>query len=532
LRRFAQLYAELDSTNSTLAKLTALERYFRDAEPEDAAWAVYFLTGNKPRQVVPSRRLYELAGTIAELPQWLMDECYEAVGDLAETVAHVLPPAEVQSDLRLSAWVEERLLPLAGATDEERIAGLTRAWRELDGTARLVWNKLITGEFRIGVSARSVVRALAALSGVDAKIVAHRLAGKWQPSRESYLALISSEGEQGEASRPYPLFLAHALEGDPEETLGDAAQWQIEWKWDGIRAQIIRRGGAVYMWSRGDELINGTFPDLVAAGSTLPDGTVIDGEIVVWRDDRAAPFNALQKRLGRKAPGKSLLAQTPASLVAYDLIESGGRDIRMQPLVERREQLEALLAGAGISPALRVSPIVRSADWEELKTLRAQSRELGVEGMMVKRRDSAYGVGRVRGAWWKWKIEPYTVDAVIIYAQRGHGRRASLYTDYTFGVWDEGALVPFAKAYSGLTDEEIRHVDRFIREHTIEKFGPVRVVEPALVCELAFEAIQKSSRHKSGIAVRFPRIARLRPDKQPQDADTLASVRALLDVAS
>jgi DNA ligase-1 len=530
MKRFAQLYSELDGTNSTLGKIAALERYFREVPPEDAAWAVYFLTGNKPRQVVPSRRLYELAAQIGGLPAWLMDECYEAVGDLAETVAHVLPPAEVQSDEPLSGWVEARLLPLAGSTDEERIAGLRRAWSELDGTARLVWNKLITGEFRIGVSARTVVRALSALSGVDPATLAHRLAGDWRPTKESYLALVATEGEQGEASRPYPLFLAHALEGDPATALGDSADWQFEWKWDGIRAQVIRRGGAVYVWSRGDELINDAFPDLVAAGSTLPEGSVIDGEILVWQDERAAPFNALQKRLGRKTPGKALLAQAPASIVAYDLLELDGRDVRMQPLVERREQLEALLAQPGISPALRLSPVVRAADWDELAALRAQSRTLGVEGMMVKRRDSAYGVGRIRGAWWKWKIEPYTVDAVIIYAQRGHGRRASLYTDYTFGVWDQGALVPFAKAYSGLTDAEIREVDRFVREHTVEKFGPVRVVEPALVCELAFEAIQKSTRHKSGIAVRFPRIARLRPDKQPSDADSLDSVRALLDV--
>ena len=529
MRNFAQLYAELDGTNSTLSRLAALERYFRDAAPADAAWAVYFLTGNKPRQVVPSRRLYELAAQIAELPGWLMDECYEAVGDLAETVAHVLPPAQRRTDDPLHVWVEERLLPLAGATDEERIAGLRRAWRELDGTARLVWNKLITGEFRIGVSARSVVRALAALSGIDANVIAHRLAGDWRPTPERYAALISTDGEQGEASRPYPLFLAHALESDPAETLGDLAAWQIEWKWDGIRAQVIHRGGAVYVWSRGDELINETFPDLVAAGGTLPEGTVIDGEIVVWRDERAAPFNALQKRLGRKSPGKTVLAEAPASLVAYDLLEIDGRDVRPQPLVERREQLESVLAKTGISAALRVSPIVRASDWQALKALRATSRELGVEGMMLKRRDSEYGVGRVRGAWWKWKIEPYTVDAVIIYAQRGHGRRASLYTDYTFGVWDNGALVPFAKAYSGLTDAEIREVDRFVREHTVEKFGPVRHVEPVIVCELAFEAIQKSSRHKSGIAVRFPRIARLRPDKQAKDADSLDSVRALLD---
>jgi DNA ligase-1 len=528
VKRFAQLYSELDSTNSTLAKLAALERYFRDSEPEDAAWAVYFLMGNKPRQVVPSRRLYELAGEIAELPAWLMDECYEAVGDLAETVAHVLPAAQSESDTPLSTWVEQRLLPLAGANDEERVAGLRRAWRELDGSARLVWNKLITGEFRIGVSARSVVRALAAFTGIDPAIMAHRLTGDWKPSRESYLALVSLEGEQGETSRPYPLFLAHALEAEPE-TLGDSAAWQVEWKWDGIRAQLIKRGGAVYLWSRGDDLINDTFPELVSAGATLADGTVIDGEIVVWQENRAAPFNTLQKRLGRKTPGKALLAQAPASLIVYDLLELAGRDVRMEPLAERREQLENVLAAPGISESLRVSPVLRAAGWDELKALRSESRALGVEGMMLKRRDSAYGVGRVRGPWWKWKIEPYTVDAVIIYAQRGHGRRASLYTDYTFGVWDEGALVPFAKAYSGLTDAEIREVDRFVREHTLEKFGPVRVVEPALVCELAFEAIQRSTRHKSGIAVRFPRIARLRPDKQPKDADTLESVRALLE---
>ena len=530
MKRFAQLYAELDSTNSTLAKLAALERYFRGAAPRDAAWAVYFLTGNKPRQVVPSRRMYELAAEIAELPGWLMDECYEAVGDLAETVAHVLPPASGGSDESLAQWVEARLLPLARASEIERAEGLRSAWRELEGAERLVWNKLITGEFRIGVSARSVVRALAALTGIDPAVIAHRLAGSWRPTPESYLALISPEGETGIASRPYPLFLAHALEAEPE-TLGDAADWQAEWKWDGIRAQLIRRESSVWLWSRGDELINDAFPELVAAGAALPEGTVLDGEIVVWQGERAAPFNALQKRLGRKAPGKKLLADAPVSLIAYDVLELDGRDARMQPLAERRERLEAVLEPM-TTPALRLSPVVKAQDWNALRTLRAGSRGLGVEGMMLKRRDSAYGVGRVRGPWWKWKIEPYTVDAVIIYAQRGHGRRASLYTDYTFGVWDEGALVPFAKAYSGLTDAEIREVDRFVREHTVEKFGPVRVVEPHLVCELAFEGIQRSARHKSGIAVRFPRIARLRPDKKAEEADTLDAVRAMIEPAA
>jgi len=526
VKRFARLYSELDTTNSTTIKLQALERYFREAPPQDAAWAVYFLTGNRLRRTVPSRRLYELATDLARLPGWLMDECYEAVGDLAETVALVLPPPLQQTQASLSVWVEERLAPIAAAADDaERMQRLTQAWMELGGAERLVWNKLITGEFRVGVSARSVVRALASVSGLDPAIVAHRLAGTWQPTAENFAALVSPECGVRAASSPYPLFLAHALEGDPAD-LGPLQDWQAEWKWDGIRAQLIHRDDAVYLWSRGDELISNAFPELVQAGRALPPGTVVDGEIVVWSGDTPAPFTALQKRLGRKAPGRSLLAQAPAVLIAYDLLEQGGEDVRALPMRERRARLEALLE-RDAPASVRLSPLVQACDWDELRALRAGSRERGVEGMMLKRRDAAYGVGRVRGPWWKWKIEPYSVDAVIIYAQRGHGRRASLYTDYTFGVWHEGALVPFAKAYSGLTDAEIREVDRFVREHTREKFGPVRVVEPAIVCELAFEAIQLSKRHKSGIAVRFPRIARLRRDKRPEDADSLDTVRAL-----
>jgi DNA ligase 1 len=526
VKRFAQLYAELDGTNSTNAKLAALERYFREAPPDDAAWAVYFLTGNKPRQVVPSRRMYDLAAEVSGTPGWLMDECYEAVGDLAETVAHILPPATEPTDAPLRVWVEERLLPLRDASDEARAEGLKRAWSELDGTARLVWNKLITGEFRIGASARSVTRALAAISGIDPAVIAHRLAGAWRPSPASFQALVSADGEQGAASRPYPLFLAYAFEGDPA-TLGDIREWQIEWKWDGIRGQLIRRAAQVYLWSRGDDLINDSFPELVEAGASLPPGTALDGEIVVWEDGRAAPFNALQQRLGRKTPGKALMAKAPATLIAYDLLELHGEDMRARPLVERRDALGALLANA--PPSIRLSPVVEAPDWEALARTRAASRERGVEGLMLKRRDAPYGVGRIRGPWWKWKIEPYTVDAVLMYAQRGHGRRASLYTDYTFGVWDQGALVPFAKAYSGLTDAEIRKVDAYVREHTLEKFGPVRVVSPDIVCELAFEGIQRSTRHKSGIAVRFPRIARLRLDKKPAEADSLETIRALLN---
>ena len=530
MKRFARLYTELDTTNSTTAKRQALERYFREAPAGDAAWAVFFLTGNKLRRAVPSRRLYELAAGLARLPDWLMDECYEAVGDLAETVALVLPPPAETSSASLSQWVESRLAPIAAAADDaERAQRLHAAWMELGGAERLVWNKLITGEFRVGVSARSVVRALAAVSGLDPAVIAHRLAGTWRPTPENFAALVSPLVADVASAAPYPLFLAHALEGDPE-TLGSPELWQIEWKWDGIRAQLIRRDDSVALWSRGDERIDDTFPELVSAGQALPPGTVLDGEILVWRDDRPAPFAALQKRLGRRSPGNTILEQAPALFIAYDLLESDGEDIRTLPLVERRSRLEALLARYA-SARIRLSPLVEAAQWQALREQRALSRERGVEGLMLKRRDAAYGVGRVRGPWWKWKIEPYGVDAVIIAAQRGHGRRASLYTDYTFGVWHEGALVPFAKAYSGLSDAEIREVDRFVREHTRERFGPVRVVEPSIVCEIAFEAIQASNRHKSGIAVRFPRIARLRRDKRPEDADSLETVRALIGAA-
>ncbi|MEO7727247.1 MAG: ATP-dependent DNA ligase, partial [Burkholderiales bacterium] len=374
MKRFAQLYFELDSTNSTLGKIAALERYFRDAAPADAAWAVYFLSGNKPRQVVPSRKLYALAAELAGLPIWLMDECYEAVGDLAETVAHVLPIASQPDDLALVTWIEERLLPLAGAGDEERMQALAKAWRELDGYERLVWNKLITGEFRIGVAQRSVTRALANVSGIEQEVIAHRLSGVWRPSPASYLALISPLGEQGEESRPYPLFLAHALEPDPAATLGDIADWQLEWKYDGMRGELIRRGAGVYLWSRGDDLINDSFPELVAAGAALPAATVIDGEIVVWQEGKVAPFNALQQRLGRKAPAKSLLARSPAALIAYDLLEENGVDVRTQPLAARRERLEALLAALPDGSPIRLSPRIEARTWDEAARMRASSR--------------------------------------------------------------------------------------------------------------------------------------------------------------
>jgi DNA ligase-1 len=524
VKAFAELYAALDETTKTNEKVAALERYFRSAAPEDAAWAVSFLIGRRPKRLLESRKLAQWAIEEAGVPDWLFSECYHAVGDFAELIALLLPPAGMSTNLPLHWWVEQRLLPMRDADDELRRAWLVSAWREMDERQRFAWNKLITGEFRVGVSQSLVVRALAETSGLSAEAVAHRLMGDWEPTSTFWAQLVAPEASAGDVSKPYPFCLAYPLEGTVEE-LGDAREWQIEWKWDGIRAQLIRRAGRAFLWSRGEELITERFPEIEAAGARLPEGTVVDGEVMPWKNGAPLPFAQMQRRIGRKVLGPKILAEVPAVLVAYDLLELAGEDVRERPLEWRRAQLEAV---ASPDSAIVLSPIVRGDTWDELKALRQESRARGVEGFMLKRLGSAYRVGRRRGDWWKWKIDPYSVDCVLIYAQPGNGRRASLFTDYTFGIWDNGKLVPFAKAYSGLSDEEIREVDAFVRRNTLEKFGPVHVVKPELVFELAFEGIQKSSRHRSGIAVRFPRMARWRKDKKPEDADTIDTIRSLL----
>ena len=527
MKRFAELYAALDETTKTNAKIEALKNYFVAAPPEDAVWAIHFLIGRRPKRLIETRKLCDWAIAEAGVTAWLFDESYQAVGDLAETIALLLPEARQSSELPLRYWVEERLLPLARQDDVERRESLVSAWREMSDAQRFVWNKLITGAFRVGVSQNLVVRALAEASGVDAAVAAHRLMGDWQPTPEFYAQLIAKESADADVSRPYPFFLAYPLEGALED-LGDIREWQVEWKWDGIRSQLIRRGWRTYVWSRGEELVTERFPELDALGGLLPEGTVIDGEILPWRDGMPMPFAQMQRRIGRKVLGPKILADVPVVILAYDLLEWQGADIRELPLEERRRRLAELAEATRDSGKLVLSPVVEAASWEELAALRGQSRERRVEGFMLKRLGSPYRTGRRRGDWWKWKIEPYSVDAVLIYAQPGNGRRASLFTDYTFGVWDGDTLVPFAKAYSGLTDEEIRKVDAFVRRNTVEKFGPVRAVKPELVFELAFEGIQASPRHRSGIAVRFPRMARWRHDKKAEEADTLETIRGLI----
>ncbi len=542
MREFARLFAQLDETTSTNRKLDALTTYFSQSPHQDAAWAVYFLAGGKPRQAVPSKLLRQCAMDYAQIEEWLFEECYQAVGDLSETIAHILPPAVRQTDLGLSTWMLEKIAPLRGATPEVIRSALFSFWDELTTPERFLLGKLIGGGFRVGVSKLLVTRALGDVAKVDNKLIAQRLMGwtdgRVTPTEEGYAKLIAPQSDQEHSLRggqPYPFFLAHQLSAAPE-SLGEISHWQAEWKYDGIRAQLLRRSDQVhhrtYLWSRGEDLITERFPEIAAI--PLPDGTAIDGEILIWTDDRPAPFADLQKRIGRKNLTAKLLSELPAALIAYDLLELDQVDLRHLPQSERRALLEKLVADIN-SPTLKISPVLQKSTWPELAQLRQNSRALGVEGMMLKAVNAQYGVGRTKdvGIWWKWKIDPYTIDAVLIYAQSGHGRRASLYTDYTFAVWDEDAdgkrlLVPFAKAYSGLTDAEIAQVDAVIRKTTIEKFGPVRSVTPSMVFEIGFEGISLSTRHKAGIAVRFPRILRRREDKQIQDANTLSDLKNLL----
>jgi DNA ligase 1 len=539
MKRFAALYAALDQTTKTSEKVAALAAYFRAASAEDAAWAVYFLCGRKIRQLVPTKLLREWSAEGAGIEGWLFDECYEVVGDLAETMTLILPPPSENKDMPLHLWMAKRLLPLQTGDVAMKREVVEQAWRELDEQSRFVFHKIITGAFRVGVSRGLVVRGLAEASGIDANVLSHRLMGDWEPTGELFSQWINPSTHDAEISKPYPFFLAHPLESDPVE-LGDPHDWQAEWKWDGIRAQLIRRTGEVFIWSRGEDLTTDRFPELVSLAKQLPDGVVIDGEIVGYHDGEIMPFAALQRRIGRKQLGKKILSDVPVTLIAFDLLELNGVDIRQQPLSERRAQLEQVIldsrlrgnddgvAGNDESNSFLTSTAHHFSSWEELAALRQTSREEHAEGLMLKRLNSPYRVGRPRGDWWKWKIEPYTVDAVLIYAQRGSGKRASLYTDYTFAVWDNGQLVPFAKAYSGLTDAEIARVDRFVRRNTVERFGPVRSVTPELVFELAFENISESNRHKSGVAVRFPRIARWREDLRIEDADSLDTIKAMI----
>jgi len=560
MKAFTRLFIALDQTNKTAEKVGAIEHYFREASPADAAWGLHFLSGGRLRGTVNTRAMREAVMETSGLPAWMLDECYEAVGDLSETIALLMPSDDAHiSDQSLGEVVKRHILPLIGADAQRTRQMLLEAWRTMDPMQKFVYNKLVRGNFRLGVQRALVLRGLSAAIGVEVAILAHRISGGFEPTERAFTEL-AHPGAASDPSRPYPFCLAHQLDRSSEE-LGAASDWQVEYKLDGIRAQILRRSGlasGVAIWSRGEEPIERQFPEIAAAARALPVGTVLDGEILAWRFDsmagriggRPLSFNALQKRLNRKDAQPLLFEAEGVMFAAFDILEHDGRDLRSDSLRDRRKVLEAVLVqGSPAANAICVPEVVRCESWDDVRTARQNARDAyGGEGVMLKHLGSAYHTGRIAGGtaasmaenagasagWWKWKVEPYSVDAVLMYAQQGTGKRAGLFTDYTFGIWDpdaSGELTAFAKAYSGLDDDEINRVDRFIRANTLGRKGPVRLVKPELVFEIAFESIRESPRHKAGIAVRFPRIARWRTDKTAGDADTIGRVRALMNEA-
>jgi DNA ligase-1 len=525
MKDFADLFTAIDQSNKTTVKVTALAQFFETASDTDRLWTIALFSGRRPKRTITTTRLREWAAEIAGIPLWLFEESYPIVGDLAETIALILPAPDADSDAGLTHWINT-LRDLSQRDEEDRKAGITAAWNELDTTQRFLFNKLLTGGFRIGISQKLMTRALSQATGKPEAELAHRLMGNWTPDTTTWHDLIEAEDASADASRPYPFYLAYGLEDAPDE-LGAPEDWSAEWKWDGIRGQLILRDGQHFTWSRGEELMTDRFPELARCIDFVPDGTVLDGEILAWNNG-PMPFNALQKRIGRKTVPKKLLSEAPVILYAYDLLEWQGEDWRDKPFAERRAQLETLCADVPEDAPLRLSPQIDFKDWDVLAKTREGARDAHAEGLMLKRKDSPYLSGRKKGDWWKWKLDPLTIDAVMIYAQQGHGRRANLFTDFTFAVWNGNDLVPFTKAYSGLTDKEFTEITAWVRKNTQQRFGPVRQVTPHHVFEIAFEGIQESTRHKSGLALRFPRMSRWRKDKPLQEANTLDDLKEML----
>ena len=526
MKDFADLFVALDQTTKTSVKTAALAAFFRSAAPEDRLWTVALFSGRRPKRSVTTTKLREWAAERAGIPLWLFEEAYPIVGDLAETIALVLPAPTQTTDEGLTHWITA-LKALAAEEEPARKDAVLAAWDRLDTTQRFLFNKLITGGFRIGVSQKLMTRALAQATGHDEADLAHRLMGNWTPDTTDWQTLIEAKNPDADVSRPYPFYLAYALDDAPD-TLGPPQDWHAEWKWDGIRGQLILRDGQHFTWSRGEELVTDRFPEFARARDFVPDGTVIDGEILAWADGAPLPFARLQKRIGRKTVPKSLLRDAPVILYAYDLLERDGHDLRDAPFETRRAGLETLISGLPEDAPLRLSPGLPFEDWATLSEARQKARAFQAEGLMLKRRAAPYLAGRKKGDWWKWKLDPLTIDAVMIYAQQGHGRRANLFTDFTFAVWNGAELVPFAKAYSGLTDAEFRDITAWVRKNTQQRFGPVRQVTPEHVFEIAFEGIQESPRHKSGVALRFPRMSRWRHDKPVAEANTLDELKDML----
>lgn len=524
MKDFVALFEALDATTSTNERILALIHYFKKVSNPDKLWCIALLSGRKPKRTVNTNLLRQWAAEISEIPLWLFEESYHTVGDLAETIAILVPGEMNQNQRCLSDWMSD-LKSLANADESEKKRFVTEAWAGLDSSARFVFNKLITGGFRVGVSQKLVVKALSRLLSKPENEIAHALMGDWEPFLVDFDSLLINNSA-ADHSKPYPFSLAYALDMSPED-LGNPELWSAEWKWDGIRSQTIVRNNEIFIWSRGEDLITDRFPELKVLAAILPEGTVIDAELLAHNGNDILPFQLLQTRLTRKSVSSKILLEAPVKLLAYDILEFGGKDLRLTSFIERRKILDEICRNAK-HPNLLLSPLLSFSDWDKLKNLRLQSRQMQSEGLMLKKNDSVYHTGRKRGEWWKWKVDPLSIDAVMIYAMKGHGRRANLYTDYTFAVWNGNELVSFAKAYSGLSDEEFKKVDAFVKANTVERFGPVRGVVPELVFEIAFEGISKSPRHKSGIALRFPRIKRWRTDKLASEANSIEDLRQML----
>ncbi len=525
MKHFAQLFRQVDETNKTNEKVAALIAYFEKASDEDKLWTIALFSHRRPKRTVNTTLLRTWASEISGIPAWLFEESYHIVGDLAETISLVLPLPTKQSVLSLNEWILS-IMNLKDKEEHEKRSFIIEAWNSLETAERFLFNKLITGGFRIGISQKLMSRALARYLKKEENEIAHRLMGDWSPTTTTFSDLLLNEHISADISRPYPFYLAYALETEPA-TLGSTQNWAAEWKWDGIRSQCIKRDNEVFIWSRGEDLITNRFPELIEMAQRLPDGVAIDGEILAVKEGTLLGFQALQKRIGRKTVGKKLLQDNPVIIRAYDLMEYEGKDIRELSYLKRRGYLKKIVHQMDHF-SLILSENVPFSSWAELTNLRKKSRDLGTEGFMLKQLDSPYLSGRKKGDWWKWKVDPYTIDGILIYAQRGHGRRSNLYSDFTFAVWDEDRLVPFTKAYSGLTDAEFKEITAWVKKNTVERFGPVSSVKPMHVFELAFEGIQKSTRHKSGVALRFPRIKRWRKDKPIQEANTLSDLKSLI----
>ncbi|WP_199119326.1 ATP-dependent DNA ligase [Pedobacter sp. ASV28] len=527
MRRFSQLIQELELSNKTNDKINALVDYFNEAEDKDKPYVIALFTGKKPKRPVNTALIRQWATELSGIPEWLFTESYHNVGDLSETIALILPPAQYHLEKPLHQWMSELTL-LNHKTDDEKKDYILTAWNSLTIQERFIFNKLISGNFRIGVSNKMLVNAIAKQSNEDSNKIMHSIMGKWQPDAITYDELTAGKHVNTDNSWPYPFCLAYALDTAPEN-LGETSTWQAEWKWDGIRGQIIKRKGELFIWSRGEELVTEQFPELHFLKDELDDGIVLDGEILAVKDGNVLPFSILQQRLNRKTIHKSQLSNAPIGFFCYDILELNGSDIRNEHLAKRRAILEQVINGLGTKHIVLLSPIIEFTGWQQLAEIRENARHINSEGIMLKKIDSIFHAGRKRGDWWKWKINPYTIDTVMIYAQKGSGRRANFYTDYTFAVRNGEQLITIAKAYSGLTDREIKEVNTFVNKNAIEKFGPVRTVKPELVFEIAFEGIAESKRHKAGLALRFPRISRWRKDKKADEINTLDDLRQLLN---